>query len=224
MISNNPIKRKSLTDEVVEKIQHYISSGKYKPNEKLPTEAELMEHFQVGRSTIREAVRILSNCNVVYVQHGIGIFVHPSPETGEPLSKRLQRTDVENIFEVKLLLEIKIAEKAALHRKNSDIGKMKKALENRKLCVQAGDLNGCVEADVAFHTIIAEACGNDILADLYKAFSKQFLESYLKSDANWSVQKMALSQQLHVDLMQSIQDKDAKRAWSLASKIASGIK
>ena len=224
MMNNNPVKRKSLTDEVVEKLQHYISSGKYKPNEKLPTESELMEHFQVGRSTIREAVRILSNCNVVYVQHGIGIFVHPSPETGESLSKRLQRTDVENIFEVKLLLEIKIAEKAAYNRKISDISKMKKALGDRQSCAEAGDLNGCVEADVAFHTIIAEACGNDILADLYKAFGKQFLESYLKFDSSWSVKRLMESQQLHVDLMQSIQDKDAKKAWNLAHKIASGIK
>lgn len=224
MMNNDPIKRRCLTDEVVEKLQHYISSGKYKPNEKLPTESELMEHFQVGRSTIREAVRILRNCNVVYVQHGVGIFVHPSPETGESLSKRLQRADVENIFEVKLLLEIKIAEKAALNRKNSDISKMKKALGDRQSCAEAEDLSGCVEADVAFHTIIAESCGNDILADLYKAFGKQFLESYLKFDSNWSVKRLMESHQLHVDLMESIRDKDPKKAWNLAHKIASGIK
>jgi len=224
MMINEPIKRKSLTDEVVEKLQHYISSGRYKPGEKLPTESALMEHFQVGRSTIREAIRILGNCNIVYVQHGIGIFVHPSPETGEPLSKRLRRADIENIFEVKLLLEIKIAEKAALNRRSSDLGKMKKTLDQRRRCAENDDLNGCVEADVAFHTIIAESCGNDILADLYKAFGRQFLESYLKSDSNWSVKRLMESQQLHQDLLQSIQDKDAKKAWNLAHKIASGIR
>lgn len=223
MMNRNPISRKSLTDEVVDKLQHYISSGKYKPNEKLPTESALMEHFQVGRSTIREAVRILSNCDVVYVQHGIGIFVHPSPETGEPLSKRLKRADVENIFEVKLLLEMKIAEKAATHRKENHIRKMEAALENRALYGKEAALDKCIEADVNFHIAIAEACGNDILADLYKAFGKRFMESYLKMDSTWSTDKLLMSQQLHRDLLESIIQKKPETAWELAQKIALGI-
>ena len=55
-----PVKKNSLSDVVAEKLQQHIASGKFKIGDQLPTEPELMEYFCVGRSTIREAIRILS--------------------------------------------------------------------------------------------------------------------------------------------------------------------
>jgi len=60
-MNSNIIPRKSLADEVASQLQAKILKGGYKVNQKLPVEAELMRNFGVGRSTIREAVKILVN-------------------------------------------------------------------------------------------------------------------------------------------------------------------
>lgn len=51
-----------------EQLAEEINSGKYSPGDKLPTESELMKIFGVGRSSIREAIGILSNLGIVNVR------------------------------------------------------------------------------------------------------------------------------------------------------------
>ena len=75
MNKENIVKRLSLADDVASRLQEKISSGEYTLGEKLPTEPELMVMFGVGRSTIREAIRNLSNAGLVRVQQGLGTFV-----------------------------------------------------------------------------------------------------------------------------------------------------
>ena len=69
---NTIIQKKSLADEVAAKLQEQISLGHYKANDKLPIEPELMKNFGVGRSTIREAIKILANSGLLRVQQGVG--------------------------------------------------------------------------------------------------------------------------------------------------------
>jgi DNA-binding FadR family transcriptional regulator len=64
-----------LAKEVVRWLQQQIAYGLFKVGEKLPTESELIENFGVGRSTIREAVKILSNSGLLNVLQGIGTFI-----------------------------------------------------------------------------------------------------------------------------------------------------
>src|ERR1700744_5363512 len=109
---NSPIQRHSLADAVVSKLQQQISLGTWQPGEKLPSEPELMTHFGVGRSTIREAIRILANTGAVSVRQGSGTYVETQNGISEPLQQRLRRADAADLDEVRQLLEMKIAEKA----------------------------------------------------------------------------------------------------------------
>ncbi|MBC7424155.1 MAG: FadR family transcriptional regulator, partial [Ferruginibacter sp.] len=61
MTMDTIVKRSGVCDEVVSKLQQQIASGKLKKGDKLPSEPALMQQFGVGRSSIREAIRILSN-------------------------------------------------------------------------------------------------------------------------------------------------------------------
>ena len=56
---NSLVAKRSLADEVVDKLKKQIINGQYQVNEKLPIEPELMKTFGVGRSTIRDAVKSL---------------------------------------------------------------------------------------------------------------------------------------------------------------------
>lgn len=64
------IQRKSLAEDVASKLPERILEGNYKINQKLPVESELMKNFGVGRSTVREAVKILVNSGFLRVKQG----------------------------------------------------------------------------------------------------------------------------------------------------------
>ena len=167
MTNNNPLQRHSLADAVVSKLQQQLSLDKYKPGDKLPSEPELMQQFGVGRSTIREAIRILSNAGVLSVRQGSGTYVEAHTGIAEPLSQRLKRADANDLDEVRQLLEMKIAEKAALHRGEKDIQEMKELLKQREAAARAGNTAEAIRVDILIHISIAVASRNDILSVLY---------------------------------------------------------
>jgi DNA-binding FadR family transcriptional regulator len=214
---NTRILKKSLADEVASKLQEQISLGHYKVNEKLPIEPELMKNFGVGRSTIREAIKILTNSGLLRVQQGVGTFVEQVSANREPMDQRLKRANVKDLDEVRQLLEIKIAEKAALNRTEKDVEAMKAHLADRKVAAQAGLLEACVDADINFHVAIAEASKNEILADLYKSASVHLKNWFMQiyPDTNIFIETTAIHEQLY----KSIVAGDAKKAWNIASKI-----
>jgi GntR family transcriptional regulator, transcriptional repressor for pyruvate dehydrogenase complex len=69
------VQQRKLGDQVIQQLQEKISLGELKPGDKIPTEAELMSMFGVGRSTIREAVRVLVNAGLLEVRQGDGTYV-----------------------------------------------------------------------------------------------------------------------------------------------------
>ena len=69
------LKNKLLAEQVEDQIYHYILDTPVEPGAKLPNEFELGERFGVGRSTIREAVKLLSSKGIVEVRRGSGTYV-----------------------------------------------------------------------------------------------------------------------------------------------------
>lgn len=207
---DNVIKRNGVCDEVVTKLQEQISSGKLKEGDKLPSEPLLMQQFGVGRSSIREAVKILSNTGLVRVKQGLGTFVEIQNGTPTPWYQRLQNSNSKDLNEVRQLLELKIAEKAALNRTKKDIDILTKFLNLRLKAAQKNLVAECIEADIQFHLAIADACKNEILADLYKNIAAQIKKSFSQAYINTEI--FIQKHSLHEDLLQSIIDKDPKKA------------
>ena len=83
------LSKKSLAEELAGRLQGQFMSGKFEVGEKLPPEPELMQIFGVGRSTVREAVRILSNMGFLKVRQGAGTFVERLTPPDEPMERRL---------------------------------------------------------------------------------------------------------------------------------------
>jgi DNA-binding FadR family transcriptional regulator len=214
---SNLIPRRSLADEVAAQLQQQIGLGKYKTGEQLPIEPELMKSFGVGRSTIREAIKILVNSGLLRVQQGLGTFVEGSEGIKEPLPQRLKRADFKDLDEVRQLIEMKIAEKAAANRTEEDLKEIRKWLAARKKAATDNLLGECIDADIRFHTAIAVASKNEVLADLYKTLTIQIKNWFLTiySDAT----DFRKTQQLHQQLLKAIEAGDAKKAWNTAAKI-----
>ncbi|WP_240965792.1 FadR/GntR family transcriptional regulator [Pseudoflavitalea sp. G-6-1-2] len=221
MMNRQPLKRQSLADEVAVLLEQQISQGLFKTGDQLPTEPELMESFGVGRSSIREAVKILVNKGMVKVQQGVGMFIL-STEPSEPLSNRLQRAHFEDLNEVRLLLEVKIAEKAAINRTAKDVTRIKGFLKDRARYATENNKEACIQADINFHSAIADASGNPIIVDLYKTIATHLKQAFMERYKDTS--GFMLSQQLHEDLLQAIADKNPARALIMATKISTHTK
>ena len=73
----NPIRRSSYTDQVADQLSQSILSRKFKPGDQLPSVEKLSEDLEVGRSTVREALRLLQARGLVEIIHGVGTFVAP---------------------------------------------------------------------------------------------------------------------------------------------------
>lgn len=217
--NNFPLQRHNLADAVVNKLQQQLSLGEYIPGEKLPSEPALMEQFGVGRSTIREAIRILANSGLVSVRQGSGTYVETREGIEEPLTQRLKRAAARDLDEVREILEVKISEKAALYRTESDIVKMKEHLRQRYEAALAGDKEAAIQHDIRFHVSIADACKNDILADLYKTFSEQIHKHFREVFRN--TQTFLETQQLHESLLEGIIEQDTQKAIYWTSLIPS---
>lgn len=216
-MTNSFITRRSLADEVAAQLQQLIALGKYKTGEQLPIEPELMKTFGVGRSTIREAIKILVNSGLLRVQQGLGTFVEGAEGIKGSLPQRLKLADFKDLEEVRQLIEIKIAEKAAANRTEEDLNEMRHWLAARKKAATDNLLEDCIDADIRFHTAIAVASGNEVLADLYKTFSIQIKNWFLSiyKDAT----DFRATQNLHEQLLKSIEANDTKKAWNTAAKI-----
>lgn len=65
--------------QVIDRLKQDIEEGIYKEREKLPSEFDLAKHLGVSRATLREALRILEEENVIIRRHGVGTFVSAKP-------------------------------------------------------------------------------------------------------------------------------------------------
>lgn len=159
-----------LSEITQQNIIKLIKDNDLNAGDKLPTEYELANQLNVGRSTIREAVKALASRNILKIKQGAGTFV--SSEKGmikDPLGLSLIRNDVNLAFDminVRLMFEPEMAALAAMNATKDDcinIGKtcsvVEKLIKNNK---EYG------KEDSAFHEAIARASGNTIIDRIVK--------------------------------------------------------
>lgn len=162
--------RPSLVESALGLIRDRIESGHWKVGEKIPREAELAEMLQVGRNTIREAIRVLSHAGVLEVRQGNGTYVRFNIDPGEVM-KRINRSRLADHLELRAVLETEAARLAALRRTDGDLERLEQLLKERGELSDAEDLSDFVSRDVEFHLAVAKASHNTALEELYRYFS-----------------------------------------------------
>ncbi|MDC8106382.1 MULTISPECIES: FadR/GntR family transcriptional regulator [Chryseobacterium] len=211
------IQKKTLAQEVAERLTEGILNETYSIGDQLPTEPELMKVYGVGRSSIREAIKILSIKGVLSVQQGVGTFV-VSKNVQESLEIQMSNAEIEEVEEVRSLLESKVAAKAALNHTEAQLKTIKEYLDLRNKFAEENMALECYQADINFHLSIAEACGNKLLKEIYKIASRQVLRVFESSHKN-NTEAFRISQKLHAELYEYIRNRDADNAALIAEKI-----
>lgn len=174
-----PVVRRSLVESTIDAIRDLIHQRTWKVGESIPKEAELAEHFGVGRNTVREAVRVLSHSGMLEVRQGDGTYVRREKDPAETVSK-LNRAGLRDHLEVQCVLESEAARFAARRRTDEDITRLQALLDTRGHYVPDDDLDDFLDRDRNFHAAIASASHNEALQALYAYFSAS-INSHTKS-------------------------------------------
>ena len=162
------IKNKLLAEQIEEQLYRYIIDTPFEIGAKLPNEFELGEKFGVGRSTIREAVKLLISKGVLEVRRGSGTYViNTTPADMDPLG--LQRLGdrmslAMDLVDVRLLLEPGIAEMAARNATGKDIEELERLCSLVEQKMRNGE--DYVQEDIAFHTCVAKCSQNKVVEQL----------------------------------------------------------
>ena len=126
-MTNLPSEEKSLPQKISEDIIALILEENLQPGDKLPNETILSERLNVGRSSIREAMKLLASRNIVTIRQGSGTYIAASPGMVEdPLGFTFignKQKLINDLLEVRFLLEPSIAAMAATHADENDIKK-----------------------------------------------------------------------------------------------------
>jgi DNA-binding FadR family transcriptional regulator len=171
-ISFEPVNQQSLSRQIADQLRQAILDGSFEADDRLPTEDELAQRFQVSRPTIREALKILAAQNLVRSKRGPtgGTFVNrPSIEDltlslsgATTLLVGLEAFSMEEIIQTRLELETLCCRLAAIHATADDLASLRHELSIQK--DEALSPEAFCASDVKFHRAIANATGNRMLS------------------------------------------------------------
>lgn len=175
-----PIKRHNLPDEIINQIQKIIINGHLKVGDKLPSERELAEKFQVGRTSIREALKALHFVKIL-IRTREGTFVNKNvlDYFSDSINEKLivKYIELEDLIEARKLLEVKNARLAAQKATKEDIAILQNNLSDIKRFTVMQNVQKFISTDVKFHEIIAEIAQNRVLYEIFIVVKKLLRES-----------------------------------------------
>lgn len=160
--------RKLLGEQIEEALMDYIRQEPVEIGQKIPNEFVLAEKFGVGRSTVREAVRGLATKGILEVRRGSGTYVVSTRTVDDdPLGlSRLQdkyKLALE-LFDVRLMLEPKIASLAAEYARKEELEQLEKLCDETEELYLSG--RDHISKDIEFHTCIARCSKNRVVETL----------------------------------------------------------
>jgi DNA-binding FadR family transcriptional regulator len=213
--SFSKVSHRKLVDEVLECLQEKIFSGEYAVGDRLPTEPQLMEELGVGRSTLRESIKILVHAGILEVRQGHGTRIVSLSMVQDSFEKRLQNANIDHVYEARNMLDKEVAMLAAKRRDEEDLYLLLKGyLNKRKNALNEGNYLEYIDADIQFHLSIAKASKNQVMLDLYQSFVpvlRHILTQLILNTNDYQDNSV-----IHEKLFQAISNQNAEKAQTYA--------
>ncbi|QQK76813.1 FadR family transcriptional regulator [Salicibibacter cibarius] len=196
---------RKLSDEILMSLKRKIINKDLAFGQRIPSEFELMNEFQVSRTTIREVIQVLVQAGFVEIRRGKGTFV-----IYDENEEMLNDADIE---ETKAMLDEKIVTLACSRRTDEDLERLNQLLKNREQNLNMGNYASYVNEDIAFHLAIAKASHNNTLENLYLHFS-----GLLRNQLNkklLSIPDYSANSDIHENIYKAIknQNQDQAKYW-----------
>lgn len=181
-----PVSRTTLSEQVAKRLAAELEARRWAPGEKLPSEGDLCKAFNVGRSTLREALKSLSFIGLIRVVAGGGSFVAEQRskflEGSLLLSQGVLNTEeeIDNFCEARLLIETELAGLCAQKVSAKDLRAIEKMQSDMKAAMDHHP-DEFPDLDLSFHLAIATGAGNPVLTELMKHIRAGLEEMITKS-------------------------------------------
>lgn len=194
-------KNKSMREKVYDTLKQMIIDGVIKPGERI-IETEYSNKFQISRTPIREAIRMLELEGLV-----------ESQTTGGVIVKTLTREEISEIYKIRIALESLIIEEIIKKINNQDIKKLEKVLKNTKKAFEVKDIEKVFSLFTEFNQILYD------IASLPKVTGMiNNINLYLKRFRKLSIDNPSRKEEAfedHVQILEAIKNKELSTAISI---------
>ena len=206
-----PLAKQRMSEMVVERLLGFVTAGRLKAGDKLPTERELAVRFGVSRPTVREALRALSILGVIEIHHGGGAFISALDATNllGPLNFFLSLSDVsvEKLYQARRLIEGETCALAAERITAEDLAALGMLIDEQERARR--DVTLYLAHDSQFHERLAKIGDNPFLARAQSSLNALGIE-FRKLAAGTKAPTRSISD--HRAILAALTEGDAEKA------------
>ncbi|HBD0118830.1 TPA: transcriptional regulator NanR [Escherichia coli] len=217
MFNKRPLKRKKLSELIEEDLENMIRQEVFKEGEYIPSERALMEMFNVGRPSVREALATLRRKGLIEVNNGERAKVcRPTPYTlinelsGIARDYMSSKDGMQHFEELRLLFELMLVRYASIYATSEQKNRLNQAIED---CRKYVDNNvNFIHADINFHRILSEIPENPIFVAIHTALINWLINSHTREYGHLTKEQNTISLKQHIDIYNAICDGNPDKA------------
>ncbi|MEO1224047.1 MAG: GntR family transcriptional regulator [Pseudomonadota bacterium] len=196
-----PLQRQAVADDVADRMRAAIILGDFAPNANL-RELDLAKRFEVSRGPIREALKRLEREGLVVYRRNRGAVV-----------AALTRADIEEVYELRLALEVLAVRHAAQKRTREDLAAMASVLDELADLGTAAHPARVAELDVAFHHLIYVAAHNKRLENCWMTLRSQVFKFLVSRHVSEQIfAEVLVAQHQHIRYLIAARNEDEAAA------------
>lgn len=162
-----PIDNGTVVDSVLRQIRNSISSGRFRLGDRLPSEFELMKELNVGRNSLREAMKILSAIGIIEIRRGDGTYVcnqvKPNLIDSVIYGVLLESSSAQELIEFRQTLDEDILHLAVRKGTDEDIRILQRYINQMRAKFNNGEIGAAAHLDYQFHQYLAKCTRNGLL-------------------------------------------------------------
>ena len=202
----------SAVDFVINTFKDLLLKRELLPGDKIPSEMELAKIMSVSRGSIREAMKILSSFGMVNIKRGDGTYISNSGDSvsidSVLFSFILTQPTVEEIYELRMLIENDIISLAIKNETETDLQKLQECIDKMKKAVaDKKDYYDLAALDMEFHEQLGDMTKNRLVKKIYSLVMSFFAPSVQESHRNQGY-NAASAISVHEHILEALRLKD----------------
>ncbi len=213
------IQQKTVVTQVMARIKELIASGTYRVNDRIPTENELAEMFGVGRSSVREAVKVFQHLGVLEARVPKGTFVCDRAKiSSEAITWAilLGEDSLNEVINLRRIIELEGVSalvaglRSSIPEAGAVVARLRAIVADMTAAAEAVSIEELVQADYSFHAALIGATGNALFSSIYETLHA-FMQEEIRRTYR-SIGDLAEIPADHQDIIDHIVSADAAAA------------
>jgi GntR family transcriptional repressor for pyruvate dehydrogenase complex len=172
MVRFKPVNRTTVSGQIVDQIKSMVRSGNLTPGDRFPSERQLSELLKAGRSSIREAMKVLETIGLIRRKRGATVLCDPAEMEHSALWLDASHQEIHEVFETRKLMEIGLSGLAAERATREDIKTMAESI------ARVYDKHTVITSDISFHRAVVHAAKNSVSSQVYNLVTRLLFQTH----------------------------------------------